>query len=198
MQSIYVDIDDVLSKTGLALLNIIEREFGKKIAFENITGFDLKKTFDLTQKEYDHFFELAHQREELLKFKPIENSIETLSWWKNQGHQIIIVTGRPTSAYDFSLEWLAENKVPYHSFIIVDKYGRDNLDMNIAISLEQLREMKFDFAVEDSFKMAKFLSEEMNVQVALLSQPWNRDNELNEKITLYDSWTQIRKEYGIE
>ena len=43
MPPIYVDIDDVLADTSGALINIAEKEFQRKVPFEELTSFDLKK-----------------------------------------------------------------------------------------------------------------------------------------------------------
>lgn len=191
MFPIYVDFDDVLSDTACAFIEIVQREFGKTVSFEEITSFDLKSSFGLSQKEYEYFFQLAHQPQEILNFKPIKGAIEVLSKWAQQGFEITIVTGRLSSAYDASLQWLSMYKVPYHAFIMADKYGRSNSDKDIALSMTKLSEMKFCLAIEDSLTMARHLSEKMSTPVALFDRPWNRSSDLNEKITRYASWPHI-------
>ena len=45
---IYVDVDDVISKTTDTYAGIIAREFGKHVRFEDVVTFDLKESFGLT------------------------------------------------------------------------------------------------------------------------------------------------------
>ena len=79
MLPIYVDLDDVLCESTNAYLKILKREFNKKVHFENINSFDLKKAFDLTDSEFEYFFTIVHRHEEILSFKLIEGAIEVLT-----------------------------------------------------------------------------------------------------------------------
>ena len=97
------------------------------------------------------------------------------------------------SAYEASLKWLANQKVNYDSFTMVNKYQREDSDQSIAITLEALTQRKYSLAVEDSDKMAAFLSAEMGVPVALFDRPWNQDMKLNGRVTRYHSWDQLRE-----
>jgi len=195
MSPIYVDFDDVLSDTTSAFLKILKLEFGKSVDFEDIFSFDLKASFKLTESEYEHFFQRVHQSEVIMAFVPIEGAIGVLEEWINLGYQISIVTGRLTSAYEASLEWLSKHHVPFHSFMMVDKYSRKNIDRKIAVSMEELSDMKFSFAVEDSAKMALHLSHKMGIPVALIDRPWNREINLNRKISRFKSWYDIQKDF---
>lgn len=195
MSPIYVDFDDVLSDTTSAFLNILKREFGKSVDFEDIASFDLKVSFDLSDSEYAHFFDRVHQADVIMAFPPIEGAIGVLEDWINLGYQISIVTGRLTTAYQASLDWLAKHKVPYHSFTMVDKYSRENIDTKIAISMEEFSQMTFRLAVEDSATMALHLSQKMDIPVALMDRPWNRKVDLNHNIRRYKSWSEIRRDF---
>ena len=192
MSSIYVDLDDVIAATVKAFIAIVKREFGKTVVNEQITDFNLKKSFALTQQEYDHLFDVAHRPEEILKMDTIDGAVEVLSAWSKEGHEISIVTGRLTSTHDSSLEWLANHNVPYNTFTIVDKYDRPNMDPKIAVTLDQLSEMKFSLAVEDSAAMAVYLSNDMNTPVALLDRPWNRKIRLNANVNRYPAWEDLK------
>ena len=115
MLPIYVDFDDVLADTTSAFLKILKLEFGKSVNFEDIFSFDLKASFDLSESEFEHFFQRVHQPEVIMEFAPIEGAVGVLEEWVKLGYQISIVTGRLTSAYAASLDWLSKHKVPYHS-----------------------------------------------------------------------------------
>lgn len=196
MKMIYIDCDDVLAESTLSYIDLVKREFGIERTFEELTSFDLRESFGLTQQQFDHFFHMVHTREEILKFEPLPGSIEVLNEWHNQGVKVAIVTGRITAAYDSTIEWLAMHKVPYDSFTIVDKYNRPEMDMSIAKSLNYLQTLKFSFAVEDSLSMSKFLAREMNLNVALVNRPWNSENHLDSKIRRVDSWVEIQERFS--
>ena len=195
MLPIYVDFDDVLSDTTSGFLKILKHEYGKSVNFEDIFTFDLKASFNLSDSEYDHFFHRVHQADVIMAFTPMEGAIRTLEKWIALGYQISIVTGRLTSAYEASLDWLSKYNVPYHSFMMVDKYARENIDTKIAVSMQKFSEMKFRLAVEDSAKMALHLSQKMGIPVALIDRPWNRRANLNHRITRYTSWYDIQNDF---
>ena len=195
MAPIYVDFDDVLSDTTSAFLNILKLEFGKTVNFEDIISFDLKVSFHLTDSEYEHFFQRVHQADVITAFSPMEGAIGAVQDWAGRGYQVAIITGRLTSAYEASLDWLAKHKVPYDSFTMVDKYSRGNSDSKIAISMQELSEMRFCLAIEDSAAMAQHLSQKMNIPVALIDRPWNRRIHMNHNIKRYTSWFDIRQDF---
>ena len=195
MLPIYVDFDDVLADTTKSFLKILRREFDKSVNFEDIFSFDLKASFDLSESEYEHFFQRVHQPEVIMEFAPIDGAVGVLEEWIKLGYQIAIVTGRLTSAYEASLDWLSKYNVPYHSFMMVDKYSRENIDTKIAVSMEKFSKMKFSLAVEDSAKMALHLSQKMGIPVALIDRPWNRRADLNPRISRYTSWYDIQNAF---
>nr|WP_319396347.1 bifunctional metallophosphatase/5'-nucleotidase [uncultured Desulfobacter sp.] len=190
-KTIYVDVDDVVSRTTETYPDVVAQEFGKTVSFEDLTGFDLKRCFQLTDNEFQYFFDLVHQPDFLLGFKPVEGAVETLKHWADMGHTIDIVTGRPTSAQDATLAWLERNEVPFRGFIMVDKYNRPGNDTALAISKEELSMMDYDLAVEDSPEMALFLAQEMGVPTALVHRPWNSNCTTHDNLVRCTSWNEI-------
>ena len=65
--TIYVDLDDVLCQAACHFLVIIEREFGKQIAYEQLTHFDVGHSCGLTPGERDELYRIVHRPEELLR-----------------------------------------------------------------------------------------------------------------------------------
>jgi uncharacterized HAD superfamily protein len=190
-KTIYVDMDDVLCETARALLAIAQREFGKTIHYDQLNTFEVGEACGLESREIAELFRIAHHPDELLGMAPIEEAVSVLEQWAVGGHEIAVVTGRPPSTYEASIEWLALHKLPYDAFIIVDKYDRFPTENTIALTLPEFAARKFCFAVEDSPTMARYLAEEMKVPVALLDRPWNRTNDEHSLITRYGHWHEI-------
>jgi uncharacterized HAD superfamily protein len=190
-KTIYVDMDDVLCETARLCLAIIEREFGKGIAYEQLTTFDLGAACRLEPVEVSEFFRIVHHPDELLRIEPIDGAIAALRDWTAAGYEIAIVTGRPPTTYEPSREWLARHHVPYHSFTMVDKYARFETENTIGITLSELAARRFCWAVEDSPLMANYLAKTMQVPVALLDRPWNRLNAEHSLIARYNYWREI-------
>ncbi len=190
-KTIYVDMDDVLCETARRFLVVIEREFGKQISYERLTDFDFETSCCLTAGERAKLYETVHHQEEILCIEPIPEAVGVLHEWVGAGYEIAIVTGRPPDTYAPSIEWLDRFKVPYHSFTIVDKYGRFQSDNTVGLSLADLATRQFCWAVEDSLPMAKFLATTMKLPVALLDRPWNRETMEHPNIKRYHDWSEI-------
>ncbi len=190
-KTIYVDMDDVLCETARGCLAIIEQKFGKQVPYECLTNFDLGQACELGHEETAALYHIVHHPDELLKLEPIPAAIPVLRQWIAGGYEIAIVTGRPPTTYEPSVEWLKIYKVPYHSFMMVDKYGRFEIKNTIAVSLPELAEKSFYFSVEDSPTMARFLAEQMGVPVKLFDRPWNQGAVAHPKIKRYNHWHEI-------
>ena len=50
-KQIYIDMDDVISKTTDTYAGIVAREFGKQVRFDQIVTFDLRASFGLSRSE---------------------------------------------------------------------------------------------------------------------------------------------------
>jgi len=153
--------------------------------------FDLGKACGLRSEEIAELFRIVHRPDELLKLKPMEKAASVLNQWVAAGYEIAIVTGRPPSTYEASVEWTVRHEIPYHSFIVVDKYGRFTTENTIGITLAELAKYRFCWAVEDSLPMAEYLATQMKISVALLNRPWNRAGFEHPSVTRYDHWPEI-------
>jgi uncharacterized protein len=195
-QTIYVDMDDVLCETARGCLKIIERHFGKRVDYEQLTDFNLGNACELSPEETAQLYHIVHHPDELLKLQPVKGAIAVLNQWIEAGFEIAIVTGRPPATYGPSLDWLAREQVPYHSFTLVDKYGRFTTAKTIAVSLSEFAARGFVFAVEDSPTMARYLAEQMKVPVKLFDRPWNRTTIEHPKITRHNHWLEIAEVFS--
>lgn len=188
---IYVDMDDVLCQAARHFLVVVEREFGKRIEYEQLTNFDVGHACGLRAEERDDLYRIVHRPEELLRMEPVEGALPALHKWQQEGFEIAIVTGRPPESYEPSLEWLATHRIPYSSFTVVDKYSRFRSEKTMAISLRELAARRFCWAVEDSLPMAEYLADQMKVTVALIDCPWNQTDAAPVQVTRYAGWCAI-------
>jgi len=190
-RTIYVDLDDVLCQAARHFLVVVEREFGKRIAYEELTNFDVGHSCGLAAEERDELYRIVHRPDDLLNMAPVSEAIAVLKGWEEQGFDIAIVTGRPPESVQVSLAWLAKHQISHSSFTVVDKYSRFRTDRTNAISLAELAGRRFCWAVEDSLPMARFLADQMNLPVALIDRPWNRTDAVHNRIMRYLDWQAI-------
>ena len=170
---VYIDLDDVLCETALALSDLHYRIHDRRVAFEDIHSFNLWESFSLTQNEYENLMQLGHEDEFLFNIAPVSGWPDVIARWRDAGMHISIVTGRPPSTADVSEAWLDVNGAAYDDIIFVDKYGRGDPDQTACISLDELNKISFDIAIDDAPRMINHLLEHTPIPVIIFDRPWN-------------------------
>ena len=150
--NIYIDFDDCLCETAKSFSNMVKRMFDIDVPYEKIHYFDLKKSFGLTDEQYERMMIEGHTRDVLLSYEETPLATDVVNKWIDDGHEVYIITGRPYSAYEASREWLDKHGLDRVKLFCLNKYGRDSFIKSSAFSLEleDFYKMKFDVAIEDS------------------------------------------------
>lgn len=174
---IYVDYDDVLCETARALTGLADQMFGRRVAYENITLFDLHQAFNIDAAQHAALMQRAHTPDFLLALDATPGAINTLSAWCASGLQVVIVTGRPVFSRGASLGWLAAHGIHGATLLFVDKYGREppaRPDQPRALTPAELRRERFDLAIEDAPTALDLLAANPASHTIIYDRPWNR------------------------
>lgn len=193
---IYIDFDDVICETARSFSQLAKELFDIEVPYEEVQFFNLMKAFDLDDKQYDELMRVGHLPEVLLSYEETIGASQTINKWINEGHEIFVITGRPFNAYEPSRKWLDEHNLERVSLFCVDKYGREsfNQDCSYNMTLEQLYNMTFDFAIEDSPAAFEHVMRFHNCRVAVYERPWNQSVELpKDNFVRCRSWKEIEK-----
>ena len=193
--NIYIDFDDCLCETARALSKLAGDLFNKEVPYENIQFFNLQKSFDLTEDEYEKLMIEAHLPDVLLSYEETPGASTVVNEWLDQGHNVSIITGRPSSAYEPSRKWLDEHGLERVKLFCLNKYGRDSFIKNseFTLELEDYYKMKFDVAIEDSPLAFKFFDHLPDLKVNVFNRPWNQNAELpNANFVRCTNWDVIR------
>ena len=193
---IYVDFDDCLCETGRAFSKLAAELFGRDVPYENMRFFELNKTFDLNDEEFERLMIRGHEPEMLLSYEETPGASSVINEWISCGHEVSVITGRPFSAYGPSREWLDVHGLQKARLYCLNKYGRDSFikDSDFSLELDDYYRMKFDFAVEDSPKAFKFFGHLPDLRVLVFDRPWNRDSAFpNGKYKRCFDWESIRR-----
>jgi len=202
---IYVDLDDVLGETARRFLVLLELHFGRRIAFEEITTFDLGESFGFGREELEEYLRLVHRPEALAAIEPMAGAREVLTGWRERGYQVAVLTGRPPATRDDSQAWLTRHGFPFDALHQVDKYSRyyDGVhgSPDGALRLDEVPALGFCFAVEDFLDTAAFLADTAGLPVALLDRPWNRDlsaiaPDVRQRIVRCHGWEEIGRRFA--
>ncbi len=193
---IYVDYDDCLCETARSFSELAVEMFGKHVPYENIRYFELDRSFDLNEEQFEAFMLRGHEPEVLLSYEETPGASDTIREWLACGHEVSIITGRPFSAYAPSRAWLDAHALRNVKLYCLNKYGRDSFIKNsdFSIELEDYYKMPFDYAVEDSPKAFKFFDHLPDLKVLVFDRPWNRECEFpNSNYKRCSDWASIKK-----
>lgn len=197
---IYVDFDDCLCETARSFSDLAVEMFGKHVPYEDIRFFDLDRSFDLSDEEFQRFMIRGHEPGVLLSYEETPGASDVIREWLSAGHEVSVITGRPFSAYAPSRKWLDEHGLQAVPLYCLNKYGRDSFirDSAFSLELEDYYKMRFDIAVEDSPKAFKFFDHLPDLRVMVFDRPWNRECEFpNANYTRCFDWESIRKRVNI-
>ena len=195
----YVDFDDCLCETAKAFTVIAKRLFGKDVPYEKVRFFNLQQSFELTDDEYEKLMLEGHRTEELLSYDETPGASKVLNELIDKGHEVFVITGRPSSSYEASRRWLDEHGLERATLYCLNKYGRDSFikNSNFNLELEDYYKMSFDYAIEDSPMAFRFFDHMPELKVLVIDRPWNHECELpGENYTRCFDWEQIRREIG--
>lgn len=200
---IYVDIDDVLSRTIESLIDLLERHHDRRVHVDHVLHFDLEKSFSLEPQQIIELMDHAHKDEVIESIVPAEGASEALDAWSDAGDRVNLVTGRPPITNAASQRWLETHDLRHESLHHLDKWARPswNEEGLPAISFEEIPDFGFDFAVEDSLETAVRLIDDFEIPVALMDRPWNRDlssltKRTRDRLVRCASWDEVRKSFG--
>ena len=193
--NIYVDFDDCLCETARHFSVLVKEMYGLDVPYEKIKYFNLQKSFSLTDEKYDELMIEGHKPDVLLSYEETPGAIQTLNSWFKKGHDVKIITGRPSSAYDASRQWLNQHGLEKVPLFCLNKYGRDTFikGSTFNLELEDYYKMHFDYAVEDSPHAFKFFDHLPNLKIMVIDHPWNRECEFpNQNYKRCFDWNMIR------
>jgi hypothetical protein len=147
------------------------------VPYERIHAFDLRVAFDLGHDAYLALMERAHEPGFLRRLPVTPGCAECLRSWKREGHEVVVVTGRPASCHGPSREWLQQEGLDFLPVLYVDKYQRayaQTAGAPCALTPEELARERFDLAVEDSPVALDRLLDRPVCEVVVFDRPWNR------------------------
>ncbi len=196
---VYVDMDDVLCETAASLCGMAEREFARRVRYEDVKHFDLQKVFSLDDGEMAAFRALSHSPQMLSSYPKTAGAVEGMRALAAAGHRVEIVTGRPASANCGTLAWLASAGLGEFPVAYVDKYGRADCFARSAddpptFSTTELKARRYDIAVDDSPLALDILADWPETRVLVFNRPWNAAYTLAPNMKRVSGWKEIVRE----
>ena len=120
---IYIDFDDVLCETAEYFTKIAKEIFGIEVPYRQVQFFNLQKSFDLNDEQYEALMKAGHLPENLLNYEETPGLRDNNNKWVDQGHEVFY---HYRKAFNFlrTIEvWLDEHHLERVPLFCVDKYG---------------------------------------------------------------------------
>lgn len=191
---IYCDIDDVLSRTAEALLKLAADEFGRVLAYDEVTNFNLQLTFNFTDEEMRRFSVLSHAYDNLIAYEPESGAVAGVKALAAKGHLVEFVTGRPATAHRATADWLERVGLGGFRVRYVDKYGRpcpQGDDLPRTLSPTEFAAIPYDLAIDDSPLALDALRHRPETKVIVFDRPWNRAYPLAPNMVRIAGWSGL-------
>jgi len=192
---IYIDFDDVLCETARHLSELARELFNRDVPYEAISGFNLQEAFALSAAEIDDLMDHAHRAAFLERLAPAPGGVEAVRALESRGHELTIVTGRPSSSHDGSCGWLRKHGLAHLHILYFDKYGRaperPPPDAPKTLSRDEFAEFHFDVAIDDSPAALDLLAPRRDCVVIVYDRPWNRRYAHAANMRRTGSWPEI-------
>lgn len=180
-----IDIDNVISNFNDELLKGYLKH-DKELRNTGIINKDVfirYGMFDWTEKEETEFYKNSIERI-AIKLKPIHRATETIKKLKEDGNEIIIISGRNNGEYNnpykLTEEWLAKYNIVYDKLILTNAYNKEE-KANVC------KENNIDIMIEDSTQTAVNI-EKVGTKVLFMNTRYNKNNENFEKVS---NWKEI-------
>ena len=165
------------------------RGWGVALPGAIVTNQDLEKTLETTDAVIE-------------SIAPHAGAASVLARWKSAGHSITLVTGRPPITTHASRRWLATHGIRHDALHHLDKWGRPSWNETglPALRFEDLPAFGFELAVEDSLSTAVRLVEDLDLPVALMDRPWNRETghlprRIRDRLVRCRDWQDVARSF---
>jgi len=195
-KKVYIDFDDVICETARHFTILAKELFNIDVPYREVQFFNLQKSFNLNEAQYNELLTAGHIPENLLAYEETPGASATINRWIDEGHEVQVITGRPFDAFEPSRQWLDEHGLGLVPLFCVDKYGRETFNQSCSynMTLADLYSRSFDFMIEDSPSAFEHVLKIKHGKVAVFNRPWNMNVELpDDSFTRCEDWIEIDK-----
>ena len=182
--NIGIDIDNVISNFDEVLKQefLIHDKELRNTGIINPEAYMTKGMFDWTDDELWQFY-LKNIERIAQNLDVIEGAKEYIEKLKEDGHTIVIITGRDngeySDPYSMTKKWLKEKEIPYDKLIFTNAYEKGKAAKCI--------ENGVDVMIDDSVHICRECYQK-NITTLIMDKPFNREEK---EITRVYNWKEI-------
>lgn len=182
-----VDFDDVLFQCNTAAAKFHNTTYGTSYSRDDVKTFDWRDVWHVSPEEehrrvLEFFATKFHDEAEA-----VIGAYDALKKL-NEAYEVVIVTGRPESARDVTLEWLSKHFLGlYREVHFTSHYDSDHSKRRKKSDI--VKELGINIFIEDALHFAADVAES-GIPVFLIDTPWNQ-GETPPNVTRVYSWDEI-------
>ena len=174
--TIGLDIDGVIVDYVAVMLPLLSEVCRRPVTAQDICNYDITKCLNIDDESAEYVWQQTLGTDLLMNAPPIEGAITGLT--SLNGHEIWIVTGRPSTLQGLTESWLARRNIRYDRIIF------DRVMNKMMVGPE------FDVFVEDFLEEARIIAE-AGIFTILFNQPWNQSQMLPDNCHRVYDWSAI-------
>jgi uncharacterized HAD superfamily protein len=174
--TIGLDIDGVIVDYAAVMLPLLSEVCRRPVTAEDICTYDITECLNIDDESAEYVWQQTLGTDLLMNAPPIDGAVEGLT--ALNGHEIWIVTGRPSTLQGLTESWLSRRNIRYDRIIF------DRIMNKMMVGPE------FDVFVEDFLDGARVIAE-AGVYTLLFNQPWNQSPALPKNCRRVYDWTTI-------
>jgi uncharacterized HAD superfamily protein len=176
--TIGLDIDGVIVDFAAVMLPLLSEVCHRKVTAQDICTYDITECLNLDDESAEYVWRQTLGTELLMEAPPVDGAVDGLL--SLDGHEIWIITGRPSTLRDLTETWLSLRNIRYDRIIF------DRVINKMMVGPE------FDVFVEDFLEGARVIAE-AGVFTLLFNQPWNQSLDLPDNCLRVYDWPAILK-----
>ena len=174
--TIGLDIDGVIVDFAAVMLPLLSEACHRTVTIEDIYTYDITECLNISDESAEYIWQQTLGTDLLIDAPPVAGAVEGLM--ALDGHEIWIITGRPSTLRNLTEAWLSRRNIRYDRIIF------DRIINKMMVGPE------FDVFVEDFLKGARVIAE-AGVFTLLFNQPWNQSLELPANCRRVYDWPAI-------
>ncbi len=166
--AIGIDIDGIIGDSDKTFRKYINKKFGFTLKRSDITKFMYEDILLIPKSKMKEFWKEFTEKKLWKEIPLLPNAKTAINYLKDK-YYIVIITARPETIKDMTIEWLSENGIYYDKlFFVNEEKGESKLNKIFRANIN-LR-----FHIEDRVEFALEFANE-KIKVLLFDYPWNRD-----------------------
>ena len=177
-----IDLDDVLGDLVPSFASFHNRVYGSKFERTDFVSFSFSKVLKISEEETNIRLEAFYKSEEFRGIIPVFNSQKGVDTLRNLGHELVLISYRPSNVFEQTSSWLVEYfHEKFSAVFLIGSGSQRKRDICFALNIPLM--------VEDSLEHALDCTS-LGTRVILYDTPWNQTN-LGSMIRRAYSWGDI-------